>query len=77
MRSEPAAGHQELLAWHAAAAGQWDKALTWSLESAEQARALLAPDVAFRWIRQAEDALARVGDKAAPEARARLRALAG
>jgi DNA-binding SARP family transcriptional activator len=75
MREAPAAGHQELLAWHAAAAGQWDKTLAWSLDSAERALALLAPDVAFRWIRQAEDALARLGDKAAPESRERLRRL--
>jgi len=75
--SEPSRHLQELLAWHAAAAGQWEKALAWSLEAAEQARALLAPDVAFRWLRQAEDALSRLGDKAGPEARARLRALAG
>lgn len=75
MRRNPAAGYQESLAWHAAAAGQWDRALTWSLGSAERARALLAPDVAFRWIRQAEDALVRLGDKADPEARERLRRL--
>jgi DNA-binding SARP family transcriptional activator len=77
LRSEPTGHLHELLAWHAAAAGQWDKALAWSLEAAERARALFAPDVAFRWIRQAEDALARLGDKAAPEDRARLRALTG
>jgi len=71
-------GHSPaLLAWHAAAAGAWDKALSWSLEAAEHARALLAPDVAFRWIRQAQDALGRLGDKAGPEVRQRLRTLAG
>jgi DNA-binding SARP family transcriptional activator len=75
MRQDPAAGHQEALAWHAAAAGQWDRAFTWSLDSAERALALLAPDIAFRWFRQAEDALARLGDKADPEARERLRRL--
>jgi DNA-binding SARP family transcriptional activator len=77
LRSEPTGHLHELLAWHAAAAGQWDKALAWSLEAAERARALLAPDVAFRWIRQAEDALARLGDKADPGLRARLHALSG
>ncbi len=77
LRSEPSGHLRELLAWHAAAAGQWEKALAWSLEAAEEARALLASDVAFRWIRQAEDALARLGNKAGPEVRARLRALAG
>jgi hypothetical protein len=77
LRSEPSGYLYELLAWHAAAAGEWEKALTWSLQAAEQARALLAADVAFRWVRQAEDALSRLGDKAGPEARARLLALAG
>lgn len=75
LRRDPAAQLRELLAWHAAAAGQWDRAFTWSLSSAERALALLAPDVAFRWIRHAEDALARLGDKADPEARERLRRL--
>jgi DNA-binding SARP family transcriptional activator len=55
-----ASGHPPaLLAWHAAAAGVWDKAL------------------ACRWIRQAQDALGRLGEKAGPEVRERLRALAG
>lgn len=77
VRTEPAGHLHELLAWHATAAGHWDKALAWSLDAAERALALFAPDVAFRWIRQAEDALARLGDKADPAARERLRALAG
>lgn len=77
LQRESSAYSRELLAWHAAAAGHWEKVLAWSLEAAEQARSLLAPDVAFRWIRQAEDALSRLGDKAGPEVRARLRALAG